>query len=143
MLLMLLVMSMEENRKIKELTLRIDNLEKRIEEIKKHVYNVENLLEKLVSSMTESGRYAYDKAVDTLKMAPDELDYTQKRIYDYLLSRGPVGVTAREVSKALGISRSHASAILNEFFREGVVEKIRDQREVKFVISKNKEEMVY
>ncbi|MGQ4834485.1 MAG: winged helix-turn-helix transcriptional regulator [Candidatus Asgardarchaeia archaeon] len=129
-----------EEKKVEELSHRIESLESRLEDIKKHIYKVENLLERLVSKISEPEEYEYDSAVDTLKIDPYELDYTQRKVYEYLKMRGNVGISAREISKALGISRSHASAILNEFHRLGIVDKIRIQREVKFLL-KEKEEM--
>ena len=129
-----------EKKDVEKLSEKIESLENRLEELKKHIYKVENLLEKLTSKFSEETVYEYDSAVDTLRIEPQELDYTQKKIYDYLKKRGNVGVSAREISRALGISRSHASAILNEFHRLGLVDKIRMQREVKFMIKEKEEE---
>lgn len=60
------------------------------------------------------------------------LEYTKKQVFDYLKSQDKP-LSAKDISEGVRISRSHASAVLNELFREGKVKKLRERREIKFV----------
>lgn len=134
---------MEKKKGSEDLTKRLKLLEYQISEIKDHLYKVEGLVETILSNLKAKPDYNYDRSVDIIKIPSEELDYTQRRVYEFLISRGDIGATAREISDALGISRSHASAILNEFSKNGMADKIRVQREVKFIATKNRREKNY
>ncbi|MGQ4834223.1 MAG: helix-turn-helix domain-containing protein [Candidatus Asgardarchaeia archaeon] len=108
-----------EKKKLDEIFESIKKLEKRIEELNEKIEKISRGTIPITRS-TRGGRLI-------------QVEATKQEIYQLLKEKG-VPMTTQEVSEALQISRSHASALLNELFREGAVNKIRERKIIKFAI---------
>jgi len=106
---------------IKKLEERINELSKKVDEISEKVSEEELFRGPLL----KGGRVI-------------NLEVTKREILK-LLESSDEPLSAADISEKLGISRSHSSALLNELFREGKVNKIRFGKIIKFQVIKSQE----
>ncbi len=118
----------------------INRLKTEISELKKTILS----LSQTVSYLTE--RLVYDRVVPPVSM---QMDYsvtpTLRNCIDYdeswkrllgIVEEAELGLTAGELARKWGKSRSRTSEVLNTLVGQGYLVKYRDGREIKFRIPK-------
>lgn len=102
----------------------LEKIMRAIEELKSSIKELSEKVERLAEEKKEQ--------IVPLRGSVINLEYTKRQVFEYLKKKN-MPLSAKEISEGVRISRSHASAVLNELFREGKVKKLRERREIKFI----------
>ncbi|MHA1653795.1 MAG: MarR family transcriptional regulator [Candidatus Thorarchaeota archaeon] len=129
-------MSMSESREVEDLKREIMELRRTVQTLRE---TVNKLTQRLEGSQThpvktESGIYSISANLDSCLQ-----DASWGRLLN-LLQKADSGLTAAELAKRWGKSRSRTSEVLNKLVEEGHLVKYRDGREIRFRALSDQEE---
>ncbi len=113
----------------------VERLKREIDELKKTIMVLRETVNQLTQTINAPERPTKRMAMGTYDMSPglDTCleDASWGRLLN-LLNKAETGLTATELAKRWGKSRSRTSEVLNKLVEEGRLVKYRDGREIRF-----------
>ncbi|MHA1771832.1 MAG: winged helix-turn-helix domain-containing protein [Candidatus Thorarchaeota archaeon] len=119
---------MSENSEIKRLKQEIVELRKTVQTLRDTVTRLTQKIDEPVGQTPQLTTGIYDTSLGLNKILEDA---SWGRLLN-LLTKADTGLTAAELAKRWGKSRSRTSEVLNKLVEEGMLVKYRDGREIRF-----------